>query len=274
MAPLFTKPRCKLGLAALILVCNTGSWPARADLSANSALPSYTLDGLVLAATQTSAPLAPNTLATLYGSNLSFTTRAVGPSDLSGGMMPTNLDGVVVYINSSPAPLFFVSPGQINFLVPYDISGVTATLTVNRQNIVGPHLTVPLALTNPAFFVWNGNLAVAEHADGTLITPTAPASAGEVVVFYAAGLGRTSPDSQTGRIISAAAPLYYASQFQISVGGVSCPQSSVLYAGAAPGFAGLYQINLRLPDPLPANPQIRISIGAQTSPPLILLPSR
>jgi uncharacterized protein (TIGR03437 family) len=89
---------------------------------------------------------------------------------------------------------------------------------------------------------------------------------GEIVVIYAAGLGRTSPDTTSGQLATAAFPLYYASQLQVLLNGVACPPGSVLYAGLAPGFAGLYQINLTLPAGLNANPQIQVAIGPQISP--------
>jgi uncharacterized protein (TIGR03437 family) len=61
------------------------------------------------------------------------------------------------------------------------------------------------------------------------------------------------------------------SQLHILLDGVATAAGSILYAGLAPGYAGLYQINLRLPSPLPVNPQIQLSVGSLTSPASILL---
>jgi uncharacterized protein (TIGR03437 family) len=58
----------------------------------------------------------------------------------------------------------------------------------------------------------------------------------------------------------------------VLLNGKAVPPGSVSYAGLAPGFAGLYQINLVVPSGLPPNPEIRIAIGQQISPPLVLLP--
>jgi uncharacterized protein (TIGR03437 family) len=107
---------------------------------------------------------------------------------------------------------------------------------------------------------------VAVHLNGEAISPTAPAVPGEIVVIYAAGLGRTAPDTTAGQLATAAFPLYYTSQLQVLFNGTPCPPGSVLYAGLAPGFAGLYQINLVLPSNLAANPQIQIAVGPQISP--------
>jgi len=142
---------------------------------------------------------------------------------------------------------------------------------VNRQGTDGPQVTIELATTAPAFFQWNGNFAVAEHANGSLISPAAPASAGEVIVLFAAGLGRTSPDVSSGVIIQTAVTILYASQLQVLLNGVAVPAANIYYAGATPGFAGLYQVNVQLPEVLPPNPQIQLVIGSQASPAAIQL---
>jgi uncharacterized protein (TIGR03437 family) len=244
---------------------------ARADLSTSSSAPSYTTASIVHAATQTAEALAPNTIATLYGTNLSYTTHAAATADLNGGALPTTLEGVNVYVHGIRSSLIYVSPGQINFLIPYELTALTADVYVVRQGVAGPAVTIQLSTTAPGFFQWNGNFAVAEHADGSLISADSPARGGEVVVLFAAGLGRTVPDSSSGRVPLAAAPILYGPQLQILLNGSPCPPASIYYAGVTPGYAGLYQINLRLPDVLPANPEIRIAIGAQTSPAAIQL---
>lgn len=244
---------------------------ARADLSTASSAPAYAAAGIVQAATQTAEALAPNTIATIYGTNLSFETHAVVAADLTGGTLPTTLEGVKVYVNGIESSLFYVSPGQINFLVPYELVTTSATVQVVRDGVAGPAVAIQFATTAPGFFQWNGNFAVAEHADGSLISDTAPALPGEIVVLYAAGLGRTVPDVPSGHVASSATSILYASQLQILVNGAPCPASSILYAGLTPGFAGLYQINVKLPDLLPANPSIQVVIGQQASPASIQL---
>ncbi len=254
--------------ACLFLLPVSTAW---ADLSTGSTAPSYSAAGIVHAATQTAETLAPNTIATIYGANLSWTTHAIGPADLNGGTLPTSLDGVTVYVNGIFCGLFYVSPGQINFLIPYDLATNSATVYVVRQGVAGPRVTIPLASTAPGFFEWNGNFAVAEHADGSVISGDDPARPGEIIVLYAAGLGRTIPDVPSGHVVSTATSILYASQLQIFLNDVACPPSSILYAGLTPGYAGLYQINLRLPDVLAPNPSIRIAIGTQISPDSIQL---
>jgi uncharacterized protein (TIGR03437 family) len=240
--------------------------------------PYFTAAGVVHGATQLGGTLAPNAIATIYGSNLSWTTRAVSSSDLNGGTLPTSLDGVSVYVQGILANLLYISPGQINFIIPYELTLSTVGIIVARQGLAGPvgangaaSVQIHLATTSPGFFEWNGNFAIAEHADGSLITDSDPAQPDEIIVLYAAGLGRTTPDLTPGAIAARATSILYESQMNILLNGVPCPQTDIYYAGAAPGFAGLYQINVRLPSVLPPNPQIQIAIGLSESPAGVLL---
>jgi uncharacterized protein (TIGR03437 family) len=241
------------------------------DLSTASTAPFYTAAGIVQAASQTGGPFAPNSIATIYGTNLSWTTRALDSGYLSGALLPNSLDGVTVYVDGLLSGLFFVSPGQINFLLPGEITGPTAFVYVVRQGLVGPTIRIPLAVAAPGLFQWNGNFAVAQHADGTLVSSSAPAKPGEVVVLYATGLGRTIPESASGHIASAAATILDMPDLQLLLNNLPCPRASIYYAGVTPGFAGLYQINLRLPAVLDSNPAIQVVMGAQSSPPAIFL---
>ncbi len=234
--------------------------------------PSFSAASIVQAADGTVGTLAPNTIATIYGTNLAFGTQTLEAANVSSGELPYSLAGVQVSVNGITAGLFYVSPEQINFLIPYEIDSTSGMIVVNRQGLTGPVVTVPLAIAAPAFFQWNSNLAVAEHADGTLITPSYPAQRGEIIVLFATGLGRTVPDLDPGSIVQSAAQILYLSSLNILLNGTPCPPQNILYAGVTPGFAGLYQINLRLPDALASNPLIQISIGAQKSPDSILLP--
>jgi uncharacterized protein (TIGR03437 family) len=67
--------------------------------------------------------------------------------------------------------------------------------------------------------------------------------------------------------VGSAATIVAAAQMQVLLNGTACSAASVLYAGLAPGFAGLYQINLVLPTPVPVNPMIQIAVGAEISSP-------
>lgn len=233
--------------------------------------PSYTAQSIVSTATQTAQALAPNSIATIYGANLSDSTSAA--SAPPGSTLPITLAGVSVYVNSLFAHLFYVSPTQINFLIPYELIPGTVTIQVARDGLAGPPVEILLNSTAPGLFPWNGNTAIATHLSGALLTSAAPAGPGEIVILYAAGLGRVNPDTTSGRLAISAATILALPQLQILLAGLAVPAQNILYAGLAPGYAGLYQINLRLPDTLTANPEIRILAAGQISPPSILLPA-
>jgi uncharacterized protein (TIGR03437 family) len=261
----------RLSFGAIGLLSLFASLPAIGQVTGGNTNPYYTAQSIVNGATQTVEALAPNVIATVYGTNLSFGTYAVGPADISGGKLPTVLDGVGVWVGPFPCSLFMVSPTQINFLVPYSLTAGTVPLVVSRQSLIGPTVNIQLNSVSPGLFVWNGNYAVAAHLNGQVISATAPASAGEIIVVYAAGLGRTAPDTSAGQLATSAFPIVAASQLQILLNGTPSPPGSILYAGLAPGYAGLYQINVQLPGILPSNPQIQLSLSGQTSPSSIQL---
>ena len=245
---------------------------APAQISGDSTAPHYTAAGIVNAATETATPLAPNTIGALYGTNLAYSTGTVAASDVAGGSLPIVLDGVAVWVNGIPCGLFYISPVQINFLVPYELIAGPATLIVARQGVAGPSVQIQLASASPGLFLIDARDVHATHLTGQQITPDFPAAAGEIVILYAEGLGRTAPDTSSNRLATAAAKLYYAAQFQLLLDGTPVAADAVLYAGLAPGFAGLYQINLRLPAGQSPNPEIRLEMGDQISPAGVYLP--
>ncbi|HVY94232.1 MAG TPA: IPT/TIG domain-containing protein [Bryobacteraceae bacterium] len=255
-----------LGLALL------AGLPARAQISGSAGVPVYSSDGIVNAATQTVEALAPNTIATLYGSNLAFSTRSATASDIVRGALPTQLDGVQVWFNSVPCHLLFISPTQINFLIPAQIPPTTASIIVTRNGSAGMPADVPIHNASPGVFLWGDSVPLAVHLNGQLISDTSPAAPGEVVVIYTGGLGRTVPDSSDGQLATAPLPILFASQLQVLLNGIPCPAGSVLYVGLTPGFAGLYQINLLLPPDVPPDPEIQITVGQDSSPGSIRLP--
>ena len=101
--------------------------------------------------------------------------------------------------------------------------------------------------------------------DGSLVTESNPARPGEIVILWATGLGPTLPAVGPGELPRGAALLQSFSQFQVSLGGKAVPSGNILYAGAAPGFAGLYQINLLLPEDTGPNPEIRVGLPGAMS---------
>lgn len=252
---------------AIAWLCLAGS-VAGFGARGSAAPPLYTPASIVNAATNRSGPLAPGTLASLYGEDLAYAARAMGPDDIRGGLLPTLLPGasVTVLVNSQPAVLYYVSPRQINLLIPSNLTPGHAVVEVVRSAVAGPRATISLAESSPGLFEVQPGWAVATHAAGNVVTREEPALPGEDIVLYATGLGRCLPEPRWREIPTGAAPLARLSEFAVHLAGTALPASAVRYAGIAPGFAGLYQINLKLPEDFPADPDVRIGLGSALSP--------
>ena len=182
------------------------------------------------------SPLAPGTAYSLYGSNLAAVTRAASAADL-----PSNLAGVRVLIDGTPAGLFSISPSQINLRAPDSLTAPVATLQVDNNGSLSNLIEVPVASTAPGVFsvAQNGaGAALVTHADFSLVTATAPARPGETVIVYAAGLGSVAPVPGSGLSVVTDPGL------RVLFDGVA---GEIAFAGMVPGFVGLYQINVLVP---------------------------
>ena len=220
--------------------------------------PIYSAASLVNAADNQSGWLAPNTIATLYGKNLAYGTQTLPGNSPVGGDATVNISGYV-------APLYYLSPTQINFLIPPNLLPGPTTVQLVIDGLAGPPISVTLGATAPALFQLDQQNVIATRADWSLITPAAPAKPGDVVVLFATGLGHTVPPASYGELPSVPAPLAMLSDFEVLLDGNTVDPSDIAYAGVAPGFSGLYQINVTLPAPTGANPEIRIAVGAAVS---------
>ncbi|MDX2040215.1 MAG: sulfatase-like hydrolase/transferase [Acidobacteriota bacterium] len=199
---------------------------------------------------------APGSIAALFGNG--FTTQVQAAPGLP---LPTALAGASVKIGGKTAPLFFVSPSQINLQVPSGISAGNQSIEVFVNNSASPAQTgsVTVAESSPGIFTINASgrgQAVALNGDlspngaaGQL--PNARAeSAGGVIVLFATGIGGTNPAVADGQA-SPSSPLASAiGATTVTVGELN---ATVLFSGLSPGFVGLWQINIQLPDALPTN---------------------
>jgi uncharacterized protein (TIGR03437 family) len=194
--------------------------------------------------------LSPGEFLTLYGSNLASTTdSAVVP-------FPNSLDGVQVMINGVAAPIYFVSPAEIDAIVPYGTTGsVTQIQVVNSQgssNLVTQftgETSTGVFTNNP---VGGNGYAAALRPDGSVISESNPAQVGETEAVFLAGMGTTTNQPADGTA-APTSPLAYTNAtpgiFLIDTSGDSVP-ATVTFSGLAPGFAGLYQINFTIPSGL------------------------
>src|SRR5277367_58753 len=124
---------CTRALLAAVLLAPS-AWGAGAVVQA----PSYTTAGIVNAASYSGDALAPNTIASIFGTNLAFKTGIVSSSDFQNGGLPLTFANVTVYVGGLAAGLYFVSPKQINFLIPNILLPGSTTLAIVRDGVAGP----------------------------------------------------------------------------------------------------------------------------------------
>ncbi len=257
----------------LVLVLIGSAW---ADSSATRQAPSYSATSIVNAASNQANAYAPNTFVSVYGVNLAFTTRSMAGGDISANTLPTVLPGtgVRVWVGSEPTFVYYVSPTQINVLLPTNLKAGPTQLRVQVDATYGPPIPVVITTAAPAFFQLDAHTVIAAHADSRVVTAEAPATRGELIVLYATGLGITVPKPAYGEIPMTGATLADLANFSIVLDGRRLPANYIAYAGVAPGFAGLYQVNMRVPDDAGADPEICVTVGGVSSPGGLHLPVR
>jgi uncharacterized protein (TIGR03437 family) len=183
---------------------------------------------------------------------------------------------VRVYVQDQPVPLLFVSDGQVNFLMSSVETAGPVTVRVVTEGITGPEIVVTLVDAAPALFPnpIAAGYVIAQDAKGNLLTADNPAHAGDTVVIYATGLGRTSPNPAVGEIPAYAAPMLALTTLKVSLNGNAVDPSLIKYAGLTPQSAGLYQINLTLPGGTGNDPEIEVTAGSLPAQTGLKLPLR
>lgn len=216
--------------------------------------PSVNAGGVLNAASFSSGPLsvAAGSIISIFGSNLSNSTESAVTIPIPG-----SLGGATVMIGGHPAPLLFVSPVQINAQVPFEVEGSNSpTLTVNLNGSSSTPITLPLAPSAPGIFTVTqngaGRGAILHAASGAAVTADNPARPGELLEVFATGLGAVTPDIPTGSQALSSPLSTTRITPTVTIAGADAP---VEFAELAPGFVGLYQINVQVPSELPTGEQ-------------------
>jgi uncharacterized protein (TIGR03437 family) len=215
--------------------------------------------------------VALNGWISIYGTNLSTTTRTWdGSPEFAQGRLPVSLDGVSVTVNGRAAPVYFVSPGQVNVLAPTDdstgdvpvvlrnASGESAPMTARRSRLL-PALYAPFGQGGRLFVtgVENSSGAILGKS-GVEPRATRAFRPGDVVQFYASGLGPTNPAIDAATVVSSTATLVESVTMRIN-------NVPVQVLGSAYVGSGLYQINATIPDVPNGDQPIEIEVGGVRS---------
>lgn len=241
------------GRNAFIGATISGSDTAAYDIYFGSQMPTLTGTGMFLnpqgiinavSFAPVGNPISPGSAIALNGTGLAPSPQSALPP------YPPTLNGVTVLVNGKPAPLFAVTPIQINALVPYATVGPTANIVVQNGTASSNSVTVPVAATSPGVLTQpqsGAGLGDILHADYTPVNAAKPAVGGEIVLLFLTGLGAVDPPVSDGTAGGGNPASNAAAPVTVLIGG---KPGTVSFSGLAPGYPGLYQINVQVP-PIP-----------------------
>ena len=190
---------------------------------------------------QTGGALSPGTIVAIYGTHLG--SVAVQPSTIP---LPTKLNGTTVLIGGVPSPLFYVSPSQINVQIPFELTPAQQyQVVVNANGALTTPQPIQLTAATPGLDTFpDGTLLAVHAADGSLISAASPAQPGEYIVMFLLGMGSTGNSPASGTSSPSDPPATPTALPTLTLDGNPVP---VAFAGLAPNFVGLYQLNLQIP---------------------------
>jgi uncharacterized protein (TIGR03437 family) len=208
------------------------------------------------AASGSATAAAPGSIVSIYGSGL-----AVSTATATSFPIPSALGGAAVTVDGIAAPLLYASPTQINAQIPFEALSGTASIGVAVNGASAGTASIPIQPSAPGLFMQQGAAAVVNQ-NGLINSQSQPAAAGSVIAAYLTGLGAVNPPGVTGAA-AAASPLSMVNgTVTATIGGVS---ATVRFAGLAPGFAGLYQVNIVVPQMAAGQYPLQISGGGALS---------
>ncbi len=213
-------------------------------------------------------------IAAVFGIDLSLTTEnspvSPLPTSLGGGMMRFTPNDAALRFGAAEidAPFFFASPDQVNIQIPWELLGLQEALLTA---IVGDEQSAPELVTivpfNPGIFTTaatgEGQGSILIAGTTTLAAPVGafpdsrPARRGEFVAIFATGLGPVTNMPASGAPASDNRLSETITLPQVTIGGVP---ATVTFSGLAPGFVGLYQINVEIPAGAPSGGAIDVVV--------------
>lgn len=220
--------------------------------------PEIASGGIVNAAGFVSGPLSPGSLVSIFGSNLGAQASA------SSIPLPLTLGGTQVFVDDQPAPLVFVSPGQINFQLPASFpdrgplwlayAKRSALITVVRNGVVSVGARIELFPSRPGVFTTAPNAWVMFNTrTNQLANETNSSREGDVLIIYASGVSAVAPPVPDGAAAPTIEPLSrstFGGSFVVAQG-ANETASSLLFSGLLPGFVGVHQLNVIVPPNAP-----------------------
>jgi minor extracellular serine protease Vpr len=227
--------------------------------------PSILAGGVVSAANYSTQAPAPGSYVAIFGNNLAASTTSYNTPYL-----PVSLSKVSVSFDnpnvSVPGHIVFVSPGQVNVQVPWELQGQPSVqIKVSLGDSPGTVYTMPLGTYSPAFFeIPSGgqNIAASLDESNNIVTVSNPVARGHVVQLFLNGLGPVTNQPASGDPAPVSPLAQTKATPTVTIGNLNAP---VIFSGMTPGNAGLYQINVTVPATTAGVQPISVSIGGVTS---------
>jgi len=219
--------------------------------------PAISAGGAVNAASFT-PKVAPGSLFSIFGSDLALSMGSAKSLPLN-----TSLNGTSVTVGGKPAPLVFVSAGQINAQVPYEVTeadNIPVVVTVNGVSSLAA--TVSVVAGAPGIFQFGNKHAVIQNDDYTVNNTDNAAKSGSYVVAYLTGTGRVDNPVATGS--SAAADPLSRPRAVVSAA-IGNQPVEIVFAGLAPGFVGLAQVNIKIPNLTAGDYPLVVTVNGEKS---------
>jgi uncharacterized protein (TIGR03437 family) len=258
------------GIANTLNLVITGTYGASANLIAASStsVRSGSAHAVILNPTQSIGNVAsyqvngtpPGSVFALFGTNLA--SKEAQAIQVPLGILLLNTS---VMVNGQAVPLFYVSPGQIDAQMPWEIPGGTvASVVVKNGSATSNAAAVYVPSTGtPGISIYSTNRAVVTNADGSVNSPTVPANVGDEVVAWFTGGG---PVNAAGPLVTGApAPSglsWLTGTYSVTVDGAG---AQIDYIGLTPGSVGLYQVNFVVPSLAKGTYAVQIDIAGQLS---------
>jgi uncharacterized protein (TIGR03437 family) len=209
------------------------------------------IQGIVNAASGQQA-FSPGTIISVYG-----TLLASGMASAASVPLPTSLLGTSVSVNGTSAPLYFVSPGQINLQIPYTIKAGTIATVAVTFGVNTVTATIPISTASPGVFV--------DYTTGAPVGVVA-ARRGQTIALYVTGAGAVTPSVTSGATPASSAVPVPTQSVVVSVGGIST--TTFAYLGIPAWAIGLVQINFTIPANAPLGSQpVQVFISGTVSSP-------
>ena len=197
-----------------------------------------------------------------------FNTSSTG-APAAAVPLATTLLGSKVFVNGRPAPLFYVRNDQINYQIPYETEIGTQNFVALGNNGIASTSTINVSAFAPAIFTVNqsgtGQAAALNSIDYSANNAGRKVNRGEYISVFATGSGAQLLDDATRAILSGVNGQTPGSVLTSTstkpVATIGGKPAEIGFSGLAPGYVGLWQLNIKVPADAPVGDAVELAVG-------------